>query len=93
MRHGPARPLWNGPPPPVRKPTPGEPVWVQQNGPVQWSCELRFHGESFGWEAQILRDGELVIGRRFLLREQAVAWAEHERALLPPSARTLTAAE
>lgn len=21
-----------------------------------WSCELRFHGESYGWEAQILRE-------------------------------------
>jgi hypothetical protein len=49
---------------------------------VTWSCELRFHGESCGWEAQILREGELVIGRRFDLRRQAVQWAEVERQIL-----------
>jgi hypothetical protein len=26
-----------------------------------------------------LREGELVIGRKFLLKEQAVRWAEEER--------------
>jgi hypothetical protein len=46
---------------------------------VTWSCELRFHWESWGWEAQILREGELVIGRRFDLRLLAEQWAEEER--------------
>jgi hypothetical protein len=46
---------------------------------VTWSCELRFHGESWGWEAQILRAGELVIGRRFDLSQLAEQWAEEER--------------
>jgi hypothetical protein len=27
------------------------------------NCEFRFHGESYGWEAQILREGEFVIGQ------------------------------
>jgi hypothetical protein len=27
------------------------------------SCELRFHGESFGWEAQFLERGELFASR------------------------------
>jgi hypothetical protein len=47
-----------------------------------WSCELRFHGESYGWEAQLLREGELVIGHRFLLRQLAEAWADTERQIL-----------
>jgi hypothetical protein len=46
---------------------------------VTWSAELRVHGE-YGVEAQILRNGELTIGRRFLLKEQAIRWAEAERA-------------
>ena len=46
------------------------------------SCELRFHGESWGWEAQILQRGELSYSRRFLLRQQAVQWAEEERKAL-----------
>jgi hypothetical protein len=45
---------------------------------VNWSCELRSHGE-WGTEAQMLREGELVIGRRFLTRQQAMAWADQER--------------
>jgi hypothetical protein len=49
---------------------------------VTWSCELRFHGESYGWEAQILREGELVIGQRFALRQLADAWSEAEREIL-----------
>jgi hypothetical protein len=36
--------------------------------------------ESYGWEAQILRNGELTIGRRCLLKAEAVKWAEVEKA-------------
>jgi hypothetical protein len=39
------------------------------------------HG-TYGIEAQILRDGELVIGRRFETRALAVQWAELERAAI-----------
>jgi hypothetical protein len=46
---------------------------------VTWSAELFFRGESVGWEAQILRDGDLVIGRTFILRDLAVGWAKNER--------------
>lgn len=35
---------------------------------MTWSCEPRFHGESWGWEVQTLRDGELVIGQYVLTR-------------------------
>jgi hypothetical protein len=49
---------------------------------VTLSGELRSHGESCGWETLILRDGELVIGRRFDLRRLAEQWAEEERKYL-----------
>jgi hypothetical protein len=37
---------------------------------------LLFRGESYGWEAQIFRDKDFTIGRRFILREEAAGWAE-----------------
>jgi hypothetical protein len=47
---------------------------------VTWSCELRFHGESYGWEAQILRDGELFAAHgAFPLKGDAIGWAEEQR--------------
>ena len=39
------------------------------------TCELRDHG-GFGVEAQVLKDGELVIGKLFDTRAQAVQWAD-----------------
>jgi len=48
---------------------------------VTWSAEPFFRGEGYGWEAQILRNGQLTIGRRFLLKAEAVNWAEAEKAL------------
>jgi hypothetical protein len=47
------------------------------------SCELRYHGESFGWEAQFLEHGE-VFSRRggFATCQAAIAWAELERATM-----------
>ena len=70
--------LWNAPPPPARKPKPGEPLWALRKDGVTWDAELRDHGE-YGVEAQILLQGELVIGRRFDTRALAVQWAEEER--------------
>jgi hypothetical protein len=75
----------NRPPVPPRQPTPGEPIWSLRHEHVTWSCELRFHGESYGWEAQILREGELVIGQRFVLRQLAEQWAEAERQIIESS--------
>jgi len=47
---------------------------------VTWSCELRFHGESYGWEAMILRDGELFSARgAFVTKAAAVQWGEELR--------------
>jgi hypothetical protein len=76
--------LWNHKPPPAQVPRPGEPLFafVRASDRAPMSCELRFHGESYGWEAQFLERGELLIGRRFDTRQQAVQWAELERAAL-----------
>lgn len=41
--------------------------------------ELRFHGESYGWECQFLYNGELTYGRRWTLRADALAEAEEKR--------------
>lgn len=60
---------------PTRGPRPGEPLWECHRNHVLWSCELRDHGP-LGIEAQILRDGEFVEGRRFSARNPAIAWSE-----------------
>ena len=44
--------------------SPGEHLWSLRKDCVTWSAELRYCGEH-GVEAQILRNQELVIGRRF----------------------------
>ena len=41
---------------------------------------MLFRGESYGWECRVLREGELCISRRFLMREQAERWALEQRA-------------
>jgi hypothetical protein len=73
---------------PGRKPTPQphyrpqstEPLWELRKDHVTWSGELRFQGESYEWEAMILREGELSISQRFVMKEHAIQWAESERA-------------
>jgi hypothetical protein len=66
-------------PPTARVRRSGEVLWTLTKNHVFWSCELRFHGESVGWEAQILRDGDLVMARTFQLHDVMVGWAESER--------------
>jgi hypothetical protein len=68
-------------PAPPRVATPGfllfEFVRASDRAPL--SCELRFHGESYGWEAQFLERGELFASRgAFVTRKAAIAWAEEE---------------
>jgi hypothetical protein len=63
---------------PARQARPGEPLWAFRSGDHTIACELHYHGE-YGVEAQFLRDGELLIGRRFDSRALAVQWAELER--------------
>jgi hypothetical protein len=48
---------------------------------ITWSAELRDDGE-WGAEAQVFRDGELRVGRRFPNRDAAVHWAERHRTVL-----------
>ena len=65
--------------PPPRQRRPGEPLWTIRVNHVTYSAELKFHGESYGWECQSFRETEFTIGRRFILREAAIRWAESER--------------
>ena len=46
---------------------------------MTWSAELRYQVAD-GIEALILRNVGLSIGRRFPLKEQAIRWAEEEKA-------------
>jgi hypothetical protein len=62
-----------------RQPRPGDLLWEFRRADHHtFSCELRYHGE-FGVEAQFLRDGDLLIGRRFDTKALAVQWANLER--------------
>ena len=53
-------------------------VWTLVRNGVRVDAECRSHGE-WGWELQILRNGEFYAGRRFDLRAQAVAYGEDIR--------------
>ena len=51
-------------PPPVARP--GEPLFdfVRAPDKALITCELRFHDESYGWEALLLARGEVFYSRR-----------------------------
>jgi len=66
-------------PTPPRTAKPGVHVWSLRKNGKQIDCELRFHGEPYGWECQCLHDGELAYGQRFVLRDGALAQAEAQR--------------
>ena len=68
-----------GKPQAARPRDPGEVLWTLRREGVDWSCELVFRGESYGWEARVLNQGELFISRRFILREAAVRWANEQQ--------------
>ena len=44
------------------------------------TCELRFNGESYGWEAMFRRDGELHQSWWFATQTRAIQWAYDEHA-------------
>jgi hypothetical protein len=46
---------------------------------VEWSCEFRFHGESYGWDARLVRAGEFFASQRFVMRATAERWATEQR--------------
>jgi hypothetical protein len=69
----------NGPKSAPRLPKPGERVWSLVKDGRRLDCELRFQGESYGWECQVLEDGVLRFGSRFPSHAGAVAEAEAKR--------------
>ncbi len=66
-------------PAPAPTPKPGEHIWTLLKAGKRVDCKLHFRGESWGWEAQFLYDGELAYGRRFLARPGALKEAEAQR--------------
>jgi hypothetical protein len=70
-------PMHSGHHPPVRQRRPGEPLWTIRVNHITYSAELKFHGESCGWECQISEYGPHD-GRRFIRRDAATRWAESE---------------
>jgi hypothetical protein len=58
---------------------PCETLWTLTKDGKRFACELRSHGK-YGWECQLLENEELVEGRRFPMRSQAIEWANLERA-------------
>ena len=76
----------NQKPDPPRPSHPGELLFEFRRGLDVVRCELRDHGD-YGWEAQFVHAGELLIGRMFRQRldptrtprEMAIAWAVEER--------------
>ena len=69
-------------PSPARVARPGELLFefVRASDRAPMTCELRFNGESYGWEAQFFERGELFVSHgAFVTRALAVQWAEEER--------------
>jgi hypothetical protein len=69
----------NPKPTPPRQPKPGEHVWTLVKAGRRFECELRFQGNSYGWECQLLEDGELRHGWRFPLHQGTATEAEVQR--------------
>jgi hypothetical protein len=63
-----------------RQRTPGEPLFSFRTADHrQVDCELRFLGESWGWQAEFYIDREFSRSRSFVTREGAAQWAEAKR--------------
>jgi hypothetical protein len=74
------------PSPPPHNPAPGEKLFEFVRNRALISCELLFHGEPYGWEAQFLERGNFLYSRGgFPTRAVAVAWAESERTAMEQS--------
>jgi hypothetical protein len=75
--------LWSHEPPKLRADRPSQLLFsfrrTSDNTPM--TCELRFNGESYGWEAMFKNAGELFASRGgFSTRTLAVQWANDEHA-------------
>jgi hypothetical protein len=67
---------------PPQPPTSGERLFefVRDSDHAPIVCELWFHGETYGWEAQFFSRGTFVFSRSgFPIRALAVTWAWEER--------------
>jgi hypothetical protein len=71
-----------GKPHPPAPPVPGEAIWTVTHDHIGWSCELRFEGESYGWDARIFRAGDFFGSHRFILRAAAERWANEWKQLI-----------
>jgi hypothetical protein len=73
------------PPLPPSLPRPSELLWefVRESDHPHFRFEIRFHGESYGWEVQVFEGGEFSRGRgAFVTRTLAEQWAAEERKYL-----------
>ncbi len=59
--------------------------FVRASDRAQIRCDLRYHRDFWGVEAQFLLNGDVLIARRFDTRALAVQWAELEREAIEKS--------
>jgi hypothetical protein len=74
--------LWTARPPVPRQPQHGELLFefLRPSDRAAVRCELRFHGESYGWEVRFYEGTDEFFARGgFPLRCFAILWAEHQR--------------
>jgi hypothetical protein len=67
----------------IPTPSPQEPVqaelqWTLTKDGRRFRCQLQSRGK-YGWECQFLEGEELIAGRGFPMRVQALEWAAFER--------------
>jgi hypothetical protein len=62
--------------PPKRAEIQGSVLWTLQKNDHTYTCELTFWEDGGGTEAQILKDGDLLVSRRFEEGWQTLQWAE-----------------
>ena len=68
---------------PPRQPRQREHVWTLQHDALgRVDCELLSLGESWGWSAELYRNGGFYASRRFQLHADALRWAAQEREVL-----------
>ena len=53
-------------------------LWTLTKDGRRFTCALRSHGK-FGWDCRFLEGEELIAGRRFSMRAEALEWANAER--------------
>lgn len=64
----------------ARQPKTGELMWTVRKGHTVFSCELRDHGEPFGFEVLLLRDGAWFYARRWPTRAGALVEVDELKA-------------